>query len=201
MKALLIKDILTSKGLLKNYLLIMAIYAGVAYMNDNIFLFSGMLLMSPMLMALNAVAYDEKASTLRLMVASGISRSQVALSNYVFGAVMLVAVFAINFVVVTIAETALLGLFTSVLFCFVGMVYLSLLLPFLYHFGTEKSRIFMMLGVLIPVALGAGLSSLFQLLNLQLSDFMLVSGGFVLGVVVIAGSIIASIKILERKDM
>jgi hypothetical protein len=81
------------------------------------------------------------------------------------------------------------------------MVYLSLLLPFLYHFGTEKSRIFMMLGVLIPVALGAGLSSLFQLLNLQLSDFMLVSGGFVLGVVVIAGSIIASIKILERKDM
>ena len=114
---------------------------------------------------------------------------------------MLVAVFAINFVVVTIAETALLGLFTSVLFCFVGMVYLSLLLPFLYQFGTEKSRIFMMLGVLIPVALGAGLSSLFQLLNLQLSDFMLVSGGFVLGVVVIAGSIIASIKILERKDM
>ena len=36
MKALLIKDILTSKGLLKNYLLIMVIYAGVAYMNDNI---------------------------------------------------------------------------------------------------------------------------------------------------------------------
>ncbi|MBR5005332.1 MAG: ABC-2 transporter permease [Erysipelotrichaceae bacterium] len=201
MKALLIKDILTSKGLLKNYLLIIAIYAGVAYMNDNIFLFSGMLLMIPMLMALNAVAYDEKASTLRLMVASGISRRQLALSKYLFGAVMLVAVFAINFVVVTIAETALLGLFTSVLFCFVGMVYLSLLLPFLYHFGTEKSRIFMMLGVLIPVALGAGLSSLFQLLNLQLSDFMLVSGGFVLGVVVIAGSIIASIKILERKDM
>ena len=201
MKALLIKDILTSKGLLKNYLLIMVIYAGVAYMNDNIFLFSGMLLMIPMLMALNAVAYDEKASTLRLMVASGISRRQLALSKYLFGAVMLVAIFAINFVVVTIAETALLGLFTSVLFCFVGMVYLSLLLPFLYHFGTEKSRIFMMLGVLIPVALGAGLSSLFQLLNLQLSDFMLVSGGFVLGVVVIAGSIIASIKILERKDM
>ena len=201
MKALLIKDILTSKGLLKNYLLIMVIYAGVAYMNDNIFLFSGMLLMIPMLMALNAVAYDEKASTLRLMVASGISRRQLALSKYLFGAVMLVAVFAINFVVVTIAETALLGLFTSVLFCFVGMVYLSLLLPFLYHFGTEKSRIFMMLGVLIPVALGAGLSSLFQLLNLQLSDFLLVSGGFVLGVVVIAGSIIASIKILERKDM
>ena len=201
MKALLIKDILTSKGLLKNYLLIMAIYAGVAYMNDNIFLFSGMLLMIPMLMALNAVAYDEKASTLRLMVASGIGRRQLALSKYLFGAVMLVAVFAINFVVVTIAETALLGLFTSVLFCFVGMVYLSLLLPFLYHFGTEKSRIFMMLGVLIPVALGAGLSSLFQMLNLQLSDLMLVSGGFVLGVVVIAGSIIASIKILERKDM
>ena len=201
MKAVLIKDILTSKGLLRNYLLIMVIYAGVAYMNNNIFLFSGMLLMIPMLMALNAVAYDEKASTLRLMVASGISRRQLALSKYLFGAVMLVAVFAINFVVVTIAETALLGLFTSVLFCFVGMVYLSLLLPFLYHFGTEKSRIFMMLGVLIPVALGAGLSSLFQLLNLQLSDFMLVSGGFVLGVVVIAGSIIASIKILERKDM
>ena len=201
MKALLIKDILTSKGLLKNYLLIMVIYAGVAYMNDNIFLFSGMLLMIQMLMALNAVAYDEKASTLRLMVASGISRRQLALSKYLFGAVMLVAVFAINFVVVTIAETALLGLFTSVLFCFVGMVYLSLLLPFLYHFGTEKSRIFMMLGVLIPVALGAGLSSLFQLLNLQLSALMLVSGGFVLGVVVIAVSIIASIKILERKDM
>ena len=166
MKALLIKDLLTSKGLLKNYLLIIAIYGGVAYMNDNVFLFSGMLLMIPMLMALNSVAYDEKASTLRLMVASGLTRKQLALSKYLFGAVMLVAVFAINFVVVTIAEGALLGLLTSGLFCFVGMAYLSLLLPFLYHFGTEKSRIFMMLGVIIPVALGTAVSSLFQLLNL-----------------------------------
>ncbi|MBR5290565.1 MAG: ABC-2 transporter permease [Erysipelotrichaceae bacterium] len=201
MKALLIKDLLTSKGLLKNYLLIIAIYGGVAYMNDNVFLFSGMLLMIPMLMALNSVAYDEKASTLRLMVASGLTRKQLALSKYLFGAVMLVAVFAINFVVVTIAEGALLGLLTSILFCFVGMTYLSLLLPFLYHFGTEKSRIFMMLGVIIPVALGTAVSSLFQLLNLHLSDLALVSGGFVLGVVVIAVSMISSIKILEKKDM
>ena len=201
MKALLIKDLLTSKGLLKNYLLIIAIYGGVAYMNDNVFLFSGMLLMIPMLMALNSVAYDEKASTLRLMVASGLTRKQLALSKYLFGAVMLVAVFAINFVVVTIAEGALLGLLTSILFCFVGMTYLSLLLPFLYHFGTEKSRIFMMLGVVIPVALGTAVSSLFQLLNLHLSDLALVSGGFVLGVVVIAVSMISSIKILEKKDM
>ena len=201
MKALLIKDLLTSKGLLKNYLLIIAIYGGVAYMNDNVFLFSGMLLMIPMLMALNSVAYDEKASTLRLMIASGLTRKQLALSKYLFGAVMLVAVFAINFVVVTIAEGALLGLVTSLLFCFVGMAYLSLLLPVLYHFGTEKSRIFMMLGVIIPLLLGSGVSSLFQLLNLHLSEFMLVCGGLVLGVVIIVGSMIASIKILERKDM
>ena len=201
MKALLIKDLLTSKGLLKNYLLIIAIYACVAYMNDNIFLFSGMLLMIPMLMALNAVAYDEKASTLRLMVASGISRKQLALSKYVFGAVRLIAVFAITFVVVSFVEGVLLGLFTSILFCFVGMAYLSLLLPFLYYFGTEKSRIFMMLGVIIPVALGTGVSRLFQILNLHVSDLMLISGGFMLGVVIIVVSIAASIAIVERKDM
>ena len=201
MKALLIKDMLTSKGLLKNYLLIIAIYAGVAYMNDNIFLFSGMLLMIPMLMALNAVAYDEKSSTLRLMIASGLTRRQLALSKYLFGAVMLMAVFAINFVVVSLVEGVLLGLFTSILFCFVGMAYLSLLLPFLYYFGTEKSRIFMMLGVIIPVALGTGVSRLFQILNLHVSDLMLVSGGFLLGVVVIVVSIAASIAIVERKDM
>ena len=106
-----------------------------------------------------------------------------------------------NFVVVTITEGALLGLVTSLLFCFVGMAYLSLLLPVLYHFGTEKSRIFMMLGVIIPLLLGSGVSSLFQLLNLHLSEFMLVCGGLVLGVVIIVGSMIASIKILERKDM
>ena len=201
MKALLIKDMLTSKGLLKNYLLIIAIYAGVAYMNDNIFLFSGMLLMIPMLMALNAVAYDEKSSTLRLMIASGLTRRQLALSKYLFGAVMLMAVFAINFVVVSLVEGVLLGLFTSILFCFVGMAYLSLLLPFLYYFGTEKSRIFMMLGVIIPVALGTGVSRLFQILNLHVSDLMLISGGFMLGVVIIVVSIAASIAIVERKDM
>ena len=201
MKALLIKDLLTSKGLLKNYLLIMIIYGGVAYMNENVFLFSGMLLMIPMVMAINSVGYDEKASTLRLMIASGITRKQLALSKYLFGAVMLIIVFLFNFVVVTLAEDALLGLITSILFSFVGMVYLSLLLPFLYYFGTEKSRIFMMLGVIIPVALGAGISSLFQLLNLQLSDLTLVGGSFVLGLVVIVGSMAASIKILERKDM
>ena len=59
----------------------------------------------------------------------------------------------------------------------------------------------MMLGVIIPVALGAGISSLFQQLNLHFSDLMLVGGGFVLGLVVIVGSMIASIKILERKDI
>lgn len=201
MKALLIKDLLTSKGLLKNYLLIIVIYGFVAYMNNNVFLFSGMLLMIPMVMAINSVGYDEKASTLRLMIASGLTRKQLALSKYLFGAVMLVIVFLVNFVVVTLAEDALLGVITSILFSFVGMAYLSLLLPFLYYFGTEKSRIFMMLGVIIPVALGAGISSLFQLLNLHFSDLMLVGGGFVLGLVVIVGSIVASIKILERKDI
>jgi hypothetical protein len=59
----------------------------------------------------------------------------------------------------------------------------------------------MMLGVIIPVALGAGISSLFQLLNIQLSDLTLVGGSLVLGLVVIVCSMVASIKILERKDM
>ncbi len=200
MKGLLIKDYFTSKPLLKNYLLILLIYAFVAYANDNVFMFSGLMTMIPLLMVINSVAYDEKAHAEKWLIASGTARKHLALSKYLFALILTGITFVLNVEIVLMIHDLRTALVTSVLFGFVGMAYTSFLLPLLFHYGTEKARLFMIVGFLIPLALGSSVSSMIEMLGISLNEIVIVSLILASCLTVIMISMALSIRIVEKKD-
>ena len=200
MNALLVKDWMTSKGLIKNYLLILVIYAVIAYVNDNIYLFSGLLIMIPLLMVINSMAYDERANTNKLMLASGISRKQLALSKYVFALILIIVMTVVNTLVVGMIVDLSEAVLTSLFMGLIGMTYVSLLLPVIYKFGTEKARIYMMIGFLIPFAGVIALSPLMTLSSVELNETMMMTIAVLVCLILIGASILLSYHIVERKD-
>lgn len=200
MNALLVKDWMTSKGLIKNYLLILVIYAVIAYVNDNIYLFSGLLIMIPLLMVINSMAYDERANTNKLMLASGISRKQLALSKYVFALILIIVMTVANILVVGMIVDLSEAVLTSLFMGLIGMTYVSLLLPVIYKFGTEKARIYMMIGFLIPFAGVIALSPLMTLSSVELNEMVMMTIIVLVCLILIGASILLSYHIVERKD-
>ncbi len=200
MNALLVKDWMTSKGLIKNYLLILVIYAVIAYVNDNVYLFSGLLIMIPLLMVINSMAYDERANTNKLMLASGISRKQLALSKYVFALILIIVMTVVNTLVVGMIVDLSEAVFTSLFMGLIGMTYVSLLLPVIYKFGTEKARIYMMIGFLIPFAGVIALSPLMTLSSVELNEMVMMTIIVLVCLILIGASILLSYHIVERKD-
>lgn len=200
MNALLVKDWMTSKGLIKNYLLILVIYAVIAYVNDNIYLFSGLLIMIPLLMVINSMAYDERANTNKLMLASGISRKQLALSKYVFALILIAVMTVVNTLVVGMIVDLSEAVLTSLFMGLIGMTYVSLLLPVIYKFGTEKARIYMMIGFLIPFAGVIALSPLMTLSSVELNEMVMMTIIVLVCLILIGTSILLSYHIVERKD-
>lgn len=200
MKALLMKDWMTTKGLIKSYLMILVIYAFVAYANNNVYLFTGLMIMIPLLMTVNSIAYDEHNHTVRLMLASGVSRKNMALSKYMYALILIGAMTGINIPIVGLIEGFAEAFVTSILLAIAGMAYISILLPLLFRFGTEKARIYMMLGVLIPLLAGGLISVLSTSFSIQLNDAVLVFGIVLLCLIVILVSMVLSIHIVEKKD-
>lgn len=200
MKALLVKDWMTSKGLIKNYLLILVIYALIAYINDNVYLFSGLLIMIPLLMVINSMAYDERANTQKLMLASGISRKQLALSKYLFALVLIAAMTAVNIEVVAMIDGLSEAVMNSLFMGLIGMTYVACLLPVIYKFGTEKARIYMMVGFLIPFAFVIAMSPFLSLGGIELNEMLTMFIVVLVCLVLIGVSIFLSIHVVERKD-
>lgn len=200
MKALLKKDWLVSKSLLKSYVMVIVLYGLIAYFNDNVFLFTGFSMMIPIMMVINSTAYDERAHTERWMIASGISRKHLALSKYLFALMLILCTTLLNFYVIGIVEELMIAVFASLLFGLIGMTYVSLVLPAVFYFGSEKARIFMMAGFIVPFALGALITYVLQMLGLHLNEIVMIGLVVLLCFVIIFASMMLSVFILNKKD-
>ncbi|MBQ4343973.1 MAG: ABC-2 transporter permease, partial [Erysipelotrichaceae bacterium] len=166
----------------------------------NVYLFSGLLIMIPLLMVINSMAYDERANTNKLMLASGISRKQLALSKYVFALILIIVMTVVNTVVVGMIVDLSEAVLTSLFMGLIGMTYVSLLLPVIYKFGTEKARIYMMIGFLIPFAGVIALSPLMTLSSVELNEMVMMTIIVLVCLILIGASILLSYHIVERKD-
>lgn len=200
MKALLKKDWLVSKGLFKNYVMVIVLYGLIAYFNDNVFLFTGFSVMIPVMMVINSTAYDEKAHSERWMIASGIARKQLAHSKYLFALILFLCTTLLNFYVIGIVEELMIAMLASLLFGLIGMTYVSLVLPAVFYFGTEKARIFMMVGFIVPFAFGAFITYLLQVLGLQLNEIVIMALVILMCFVIIFASMMISVRIINKKD-
>ena len=147
MKGIVIKDLLTLKSSMKTVVLIVILFgfmgakSGSAYMSTFASVYAAILPMTCM-------AFDERSRFNRYAVIMPVNSRDIVLSKYVVGLILAVAA-----TVVAVAMTALSGGSigeTVAASIAIPMVYHSILLPLMFKFGVEKSRIIVLAGVVVP---------------------------------------------------
>ena len=148
MKALLVKDFLTLSRYLRMALLFVVIFACIpgGSMAAYAMVFAAMIPMT-------ALAYDEQSKWPRLAAMMPYSSRQLVMSKYVLGYVMLggaMLLSVISMVVITLVRGEALdpgALFSLVILACVAAMILAVTMPLIMHFGVEKGRLVMLVGV------------------------------------------------------
>ena len=160
MKGLLLKDIYLLKAYGKTYLLLLAFYAVLGFMNGASF-FSILIAVILLILPLNAFAYDEQARWDKFAVALPGGRRAVVRAKYQFLFLVLAGLFivalAVNLLLLAAGRSAdaeLEGVLLSVGGTLLAGTLLNLILfPLLFKFGTQKSRL--ILALIMGVAFAA----------------------------------------------
>lgn len=155
MKGLLLKDWYMMKKYCRAYLLITVVFLAVSCVSDNIFFTFYPCLLCGMI-PVNLLSYDERSGWIQYSGALPYTKKQIVSSKYLVGLFSTLAVMAITVVVQAIQMNVANGglvigdfLMTQFLMWLLAAISLSLCLPFVFRFGTEKGRIvyFVMIGI------------------------------------------------------
>lgn len=207
MKGLIIKDILNLKNYGRSILLIVAFYGIFAYtINDAGFL-GGMIVLLMTMMSISSFSYDDLAKWDKYALSLPISRKDMVMSKYLLSIIFIVLGAALSFVIVfamsNIKNSVNLRelLLQTYSLSAVAIIFISVLMPLLYKFGVEKSRIMIMAVFAIPTLLLVLLSKLgiAKPSEDQLMFLLKMSPIIVIAVMMISAFI--SYNIYKKKDM
>ncbi|WMJ23826.1 ABC-2 transporter permease [Paludicola sp. MB14-C6] len=208
MRGLLIKDFINLKRYNKTIIVIIIFFAVNAFIAKDATILSGMIVLLCSMMSITSFSYDEAAKWDKYALSMPISRKEIVRSKYVlafiltlFGAFL---AFIINWIISLFLHKSYM-VFEQILICGAiagaGMLFVSVLLPFVYKFGVEKARLIIFLVALIPM----GLSFLLSQLKISLpSDEFLKSIGYAIPIVlliIIYLSYEASKSIFMKKEL
>lgn len=214
MKGLFIKDWRLMSNQLKIMLVFVLLFVVMfSFTMDSSTSLSGFYAVIFLMLSVNCFAYDEACHFEKLTAAAPIPKSRVVLSRYLaalamdaFGMVVICAVHG-GIRLFQGKDTALiLSDLLMIAACSVaGILFISILFPFFYRFGVNKSRLIMLLAFAVPAGLVAAGAALMAKANVTLtfSPVFLRSLPFLLIAIVILGlwlSISISTKILENKE-
>lgn len=205
MKGLMLKDLLNLKKQGKVIPLIIIFYTVfAAFVEDYSFFLSFVVLMCAML-PVTTIAYDEKSNWDKYALTMPISRKDLVTSKYVFGllCMLLGIVIVILFRAVIAAVKAepfeydllslLLVLFSS------GVLFLSLSMPLVYRFGTEKGRFLLIaIAIVILLPMTSGSVQKYQSTLISIIDYLYLLP--IIALIIGYLSMLISIKIVEKKS-
>lgn len=209
MTGLLMKDLLSLKRTLLGMLGLMAIYGVVfsALMGDASSFLSSMLTVIFITVTVSSFSYDALVRWDRYALSLPVSRRDLVASKYLL-AVVLAAVGAIA----AFAMGVIMGLFhhdlvleelglSTVISVGGGLLIVAILLPLIFKFGVEKSRLMLIGVVLIPL----GLVYLLKWLQIPLPDFSILMTQAWLaplaGLLFLGLSYFISVAIFQRKEL
>ncbi|MBR5520408.1 MAG: ABC-2 transporter permease [Oscillospiraceae bacterium] len=209
MKGLILKDLFVLKDVLRIYIFIFAFYSWMALAENQTGLLLAIVFVCSTVLPINALAYDERSRWDRVANTMPVSRREIVMAKYMLSLILS----AISSVVAGIimlagkvmpAEETLANIFIMLA---LSALYQAVLMPIIYKFGSEKSRIIMMTAILVP---WLGITAMSKLNFIDLSaaiDFMDANAAKmpVIIVAVVAAvyvlSVILSINIYKNKDL
>ena len=214
MKGRLYKDLM----LVTQQLRLMVIYIllfGVVFiglMDNTSFALSFVSLMMFML-SMNCFTYDEQVSYDKLVAASPVPKRQVVFARYLASLIIWIlgtlGIVVVGFVTQVIkGRGALPDWSGQIMNLAVGLgmvlVFMAVLFPILYRFGSTKSRMVLILICCVPIFAVGAVTSLIQEEGLPaLPPSFLTTLPWLIGAILIVGLILSfsiSVRILERKE-
>lgn len=157
MKGLIIKDILNLKKSLNTLIVMFVFYILWSYKFGDPTMLVAMITLMVTMMSITSMSYDDLAKWDKFAIAMPISRKKLVYSKYILSILL-----SISGVSISIAISYVIKLFnskisTSELFLssyiifIISILFICVVLPLVYKFGVEKSRIMMMAVIAIPM--------------------------------------------------
>lgn len=209
MNSLILKDVIMLKGYARTLAIMVLFFAIVTYANDNSSYLSGMVILMLAMLPVTSFSYDQHAKWDLFSQTLPVTRKQLVVSKYVLG---LIAIFVgvivailLNLIVFTLKKfpftyEELLG--ANIAIALVGLLFLSILIPLVYKFGVEKSRLISLAVLAVPSLLVFGLSkigvSFAWIDEISVSLIFVVSAVIVAFIYILSATI--SVKIYSKKD-
>ena len=139
MKAILMSDMIVIKSQAKSVLLVLAVWLGITIFNKSGLFFSALSIVYAMMLPLTCIATYEKSRFDRYLFTAPISRTSAAMGHYVFSIICAFCLSTIGFIAsVALGMSVQEAVFScSACFC-IGIVMVSVILPVIYKYGTER---------------------------------------------------------------
>jgi len=209
MNSLILKDFISLKSYSKSLAIIIGFFTIITFTNDELSFLSGMIILIMSMLPITSFSYDQHAKWDLFSQTLPVSRKQLVMSKYVLGIISIIAgailAILLNVVVLLVKslEVDVWYLFlANSLIALVALLYLSILIPLVYKFGVEKSRLLMIVVLAIPSVLAIGLSKAGVSIPVldEITPAILVAIGLVLVVCVMLISYVISVRIYMKKD-
>lgn len=209
MKSLLLKDLIALKSYSKTLVILIGLFIVLSFGNEDMNFLSGIIILMMAMLTITSFSYDQYAKWDLFSQTLPISRKDVVMSKYLLGILSVfsggvLAVFftfiisLIRSIEVNAAEIMIAsGSIILIAFLFIGIV-----IPLVYKFGVERSRIITIAVLAVPSIIVVFLSKIgvdFSALdNISPSILLLVGSVCVIGLLLVSYSI--SAKIYMKKD-
>lgn len=158
MKGLIIKDIINLRKYGRSVAFVMAFYVLFTVMMKNTAFISGMIVLLFSMTVITSFSYDKQAGWDEYALALPLSRKAIVKSKYILSLLL-----SLSGAALSVLLGAVLGLFmetggimeqliTSYALFGVGILFLSIMLPLIFKFGVERSRILIIIVFAAPTA-------------------------------------------------
>ena len=217
MLGLLLKDFFTLKKYVKTLLGILLVYAVWSYIIGDASFLSSFTVIIFSMVTITSIAYDEQCHWNQYALTMPFPKTTHVLEKYVLGVLLCILgtllslagsifISALNH---TLTEDMTMLLVISFLMFAIGLFFISVYLPLVFHFGPEKSRLVIMVVFLAPTILLSLLSkatpesleALSEALSvLEIKPLFSLICVFVFVLLVMVISLFTSFHIFKRKE-
>lgn len=209
MKSLVLKDLIMLKNYARTLLIMIVFFTIVTFTNDEVSFLSGMVILILAMLPVTSFSYDQSSKWDLFSQTLPVSRKQLVYSKYILGLIAIAAgtvlALFLNIIILSVKHLAfhtseLVG--ANMMIACVSILYLSIIIPLVYQFGVEKSRLISIAVLAVPSLLFVGLTQIgvsFSFLD-AMSPGVLVGISSLITVCVLFISVRVSVYIYSRKD-
>ena len=207
MKSLILKDLMAFQSYVKTLVLLVLFFTIITFSMDDASFLSGMIIIWMAMLSISSFSYDQHAKWDLFAQTLPVTRKQIVQEKYILGLLFVsfatVLAIILNSIVMSIKSLPIewnVLIESSLMIGIVALVFLSILLPLIYKFGVEKSRMLIIVVVAIPSVIFIYFSSNHLHLLNNVTPQILLAGGIVVVIIVMVISYIISLKIYTAKD-